>query len=118
MIRRPPRSTLFPYTTLFRSQRVTPARLVVERVEEQSLDGHAVGSLPGDLLLARQAIVARHPVEGVRDAGGRRAVRADLPHVAWVRRLLELQHVPAAGAVVAPAADAVRPVGELADTAR
>src|SRR2546425_4949128 len=59
MIRRPPRSTLFPYTTLFRSQRVTPARLVVERVEEQSLDDHAVGSLPGDLLLARQAIVAR-----------------------------------------------------------
>src|SRR2546430_13644896 len=26
MIRRPPRSTLFPYTTLFRSQRVFPAR--------------------------------------------------------------------------------------------
>src|SRR3989441_11467692 len=25
MIRRPPRSTLFPYTTLFRSQRVLPA---------------------------------------------------------------------------------------------
>src|SRR5437867_9273929 len=27
MIRRPPRSTLFPYTTLFRSQRAAPARL-------------------------------------------------------------------------------------------
>src|SRR2546426_7143411 len=26
MIRRPPRSTLFPYTTLFRSQQRTPAR--------------------------------------------------------------------------------------------
>src|SRR5688572_31989335 len=26
MIRRPPRSTLFPYTTLFRSSPVTPAR--------------------------------------------------------------------------------------------
>src|SRR5688572_31201076 len=26
MIRRPPRSTLFPYTTLFRSRGVTPAR--------------------------------------------------------------------------------------------
>src|SRR2546430_8941236 len=25
MIRRPPRSTLFPYTTLFRSERATPA---------------------------------------------------------------------------------------------
>src|SRR2546430_12258739 len=27
MIRRPPRSTLFPYTTLFRSQCLVPARL-------------------------------------------------------------------------------------------
>src|SRR5258708_30619648 len=27
MIRRPPRSTLFPYTTLFRSKRVTPMDL-------------------------------------------------------------------------------------------
>src|SRR2546429_6720840 len=29
MIRRPPRSTLFPYTTLFRSQRSVPPRLCV-----------------------------------------------------------------------------------------
>src|SRR2546422_5374754 len=29
MIRRPPRSTLFPYTTLFRSPRHTPVRAVV-----------------------------------------------------------------------------------------
>src|SRR5258708_10753077 len=29
MIRRPPRSTLFPYTTLFRSQVVTPTLLIV-----------------------------------------------------------------------------------------
>src|SRR5438874_6019163 len=27
MIRRPPRSTLFPYTTLFRSRRLMPSRL-------------------------------------------------------------------------------------------
>src|SRR3989454_1841992 len=31
MIRRPPRSTLFPYTTLFRSQPQLPARMVHER---------------------------------------------------------------------------------------
>src|SRR2546429_5474339 len=31
MIRRPPRSTLFPYTTLFRSQLVWPASFVVAR---------------------------------------------------------------------------------------
>src|SRR2546430_10288515 len=29
MIRRPPRSTLFPYTTLFRSSGVRPARLAI-----------------------------------------------------------------------------------------
>src|SRR5256885_3731469 len=31
MIRRPPRSTLFPYTTLFRSGSVCPVRSVVKR---------------------------------------------------------------------------------------
>src|SRR3712207_9254911 len=49
MIRRPPRSTLFPYTTLFRSARQTGARIV-----------HACGydSVPSDLavlLLAERA---------------------------------------------------------------
>src|SRR5687767_15801721 len=36
MIRRPPRSTLFPYTTLFRSERVTAEVLVI--------------GVPGDML--------------------------------------------------------------------
>src|SRR5258707_9476171 len=53
MIRRPPRSTLFPYTTLFRSQRVTKAiRLLREnfsrsiRVESIAKDVHmSVSSL-------------------------------------------------------------------------
>src|SRR2546425_6131946 len=36
MIRRPPRSTLFPYTTLFRSHRARPARL--DRARRGSLD--------------------------------------------------------------------------------
>src|SRR3712207_7462995 len=34
MIRRPPRSTLFPYTTLFRSADAVPAELAPERVAE------------------------------------------------------------------------------------
>src|SRR3712207_8570981 len=34
MIRRPPRSTLFPYTTLFRSRGRDADRGVVERIEE------------------------------------------------------------------------------------
>src|SRR5437588_4947151 len=36
MIRRPPRSTLFPYTTLFRSQTVLPEHWVI--VDDGSLD--------------------------------------------------------------------------------
>src|SRR5205809_7814354 len=31
MVRRPPRSTLFPYTTLFRSQKVVIARALVQQ---------------------------------------------------------------------------------------
>src|SRR5256885_7851164 len=37
MIRRPPRSTLFPYTTLFRSRRPVPGEPHV--VEQRALDG-------------------------------------------------------------------------------
>src|SRR3712207_8786253 len=36
MIRRPPRSTLFPYTTLFRSSRVT-GRPIVDHAEDPDL---------------------------------------------------------------------------------
>src|SRR5256885_7125082 len=52
MIRRPPRSTLFPYTTLFRSPRV-PAR----------------DRPPGRRPVHRSADQPRHPQEG-RGAGG------------------------------------------------
>src|SRR3712207_7348733 len=34
MIRRPPRSTLFPYTTLFRSRGVDPNRAAIKRREQ------------------------------------------------------------------------------------
>src|SRR5256885_6281757 len=47
MIRRPPRSTLFPYTTLFRSvrghvARKVPSRLVGTEVAAHREDGHQV----------------------------------------------------------------------------
>src|SRR3989449_2479086 len=38
MIRRPPRSTLFPYTTLFRSQAVAAAQLAEARVRQSELN--------------------------------------------------------------------------------
>src|SRR3989442_15956224 len=41
MIRRPPRSTLFPYTTLFRSVEFAAAHIVIERVAEDEVTGRA-----------------------------------------------------------------------------
>src|SRR2546426_9166084 len=46
MIRRPPRSTLFPYTTLFRSDRVHEH--VDQRPEERECRGQEIGADPQD----------------------------------------------------------------------
>src|SRR2546422_3367500 len=43
MIRRPPRSTLFPYTTLFRSVRIVAERSI--RPRPLALSGHDLGEL-------------------------------------------------------------------------
>src|SRR2546427_13266000 len=51
MIRRPPRSTLFPYTTLFRSLRLLDARLERERADAVLVER------PGDALAALLLIV-------------------------------------------------------------
>src|SRR5258705_9780804 len=48
MIRRPPRSTLFPYTTLFRSQVVDGAREIPEQTANQRKLGAAL-LLPDDV---------------------------------------------------------------------
>src|SRR3989441_6193361 len=43
MIRRPPRSTLFPYTTLFRSQRLTADRVEINRLTGDTVaEGRAI----------------------------------------------------------------------------
>src|SRR3712207_3429742 len=68
MIRRPPRSTLFPYTTLFRSAR--PPRQLLRRLEGLRRGAGAVlrgraragGDLPADRLLAAGA--AERPPPG------------------------------------------------------
>src|SRR2546430_11444915 len=61
MIRRPPRSTLFPYTTLFRSDVPAPP---------------AGGSVPAALVLAHRA--ARRGVGAGARGGGRGSGGADL----------------------------------------
>src|SRR2546422_8245161 len=43
MIRRPPRSTLFPYTTLFRS--VINSRPIIERYSLRSATGSLIGTI-------------------------------------------------------------------------
>src|SRR5947209_16344049 len=53
MIRRPPRSTLFPYTTLFRSVELLRSRDLLEKVVVASgLDKRATSSFLGSILAA------------------------------------------------------------------
>src|SRR2546427_2746552 len=47
MIRRPPRSTLFPYTTLFRSERDVIAR---DHVLRRDVEGHRLEAHPDHLV--------------------------------------------------------------------
>src|SRR3712207_7003129 len=66
MIRRPPRSTLFPYTTLFRSRRggEGPADLPTESAPRPDLAG----------LVQEAAHLRRHPPEPGADADDDRVV--------------------------------------------
>src|SRR3989442_4480996 len=67
MIRRPPRSTLFPYTTLFRSVEFAAAHIVIERVAEDEVTGRshqeALGTVRERLVLF---VLGSHFVEHVR----------------------------------------------------
>src|SRR3712207_8623014 len=76
MIRRPPRSTLFPYTTLFRSQGVTGG------TEDHS---GTVGQVEGGLVAGAEHVVRLLLVQGDRatDVGADLRVRDD----AFVRPL-------------------------------
>src|SRR3712207_7110605 len=71
MIRRPPRSTLFPYTTLFRS--VVAGNIEVERIAGSVNEGYDAGRLQRKLLLGRsrrEAIIRK-----VDDTGRGRRLR-------------------------------------------
>src|SRR3712207_8606056 len=72
MIRRPPRSTLFPYTTLFRSQRDAQER---QRVVERAAVRH----------------VARVEDPAGRDGGEQRQQVGDLPPGRVEEEVLELR---------------------------
>src|SRR5256885_9315241 len=75
MIRRPPRSTLFPYTTLFRSPAVTdrgarPLRRLARRGRDAPV---LVAAARRGARLARGGALRR----GARDVGGPRGQRLD-----------------------------------------
>src|SRR2546430_11335638 len=70
MIRRPPRSTLFPYPTLFRSQERRAAGMRLQAITDHQ---------PGRNEEAR----SRYPVEDQQDAGGhqdRKSTRLNSSH--------------------------------------
>src|SRR2546427_9190026 len=84
MIRRPPRSTLFPYTTLFRSDAVEHLEELRVQVGAGGAEGHVAGQVEDDVLALagdRHAAVAHLrsqlaflPVHVVADrAAGKRA---------------------------------------------
>src|SRR3712207_8254787 len=56
MIRRPPRSTLFPYTTLFRSVPVSVDLLLADLLGDPALLGHGV-LVEADALLRHDALL-------------------------------------------------------------
>src|SRR2546425_7283012 len=91
MIRRPPRSTLFPYTTLFRSLRGGLCRhglQVVDVVEE-----HVLQLAYGGLHVARHGEVedAQRPSPAPRDGGRSEEHTSELQSLAYLvcRLLLE-----------------------------
>src|SRR3712207_9567247 len=97
MIRRPPRSTLFPYTTLFRSERIVLMTPVNRELLARSVISEGQMSLPA--VAYADASVLRWEMEhffdgswvcvgrseDLRNAGDRRAVRLGHEHVLLVR---------------------------------
>src|SRR3712207_7723538 len=86
MIRRPPRSTLFPYTTLFRSMRDSRLAQDLEVVRQRGLRDRrrqraarllrVLGERPDDLEAYRVA----EGVEDVREAQDRKSTRLNSSH--------------------------------------
>src|SRR3712207_7498490 len=74
MIRRPPRSTLFPYTTLFRS-RVVRRRWLPVGTETQD-----AGHLPRDTERHHLLGVYATPLQATRDGADRKSTRLNSSH--------------------------------------
>src|SRR3712207_7598280 len=77
MIRRPPRSTLFPYTTLFRSVADLEPRHFLEMIEHQARQGVDYMTLHAGILLEHLPLVYGR-VTGIVSRGGSL-------HAVWMR---------------------------------
>src|SRR3989442_6206042 len=82
MIRRPPRSTLFPYTTLFRSLRGRQDRTALRDHRALHLPGVAAhGPRRGRAGSAGPEVLAGHPVGRVSGRTDRKSTRLNSSHV-------------------------------------
>src|SRR3712207_8411660 len=78
MIRRPPRSTLFPYTTLFRSCLAQPAQLLPHDVHRRVQVVRARADVEADL--PRVGELAAERVDGVGQPADRKSTRLNSSH--------------------------------------
>src|SRR2546427_1621892 len=98
MIRRPPRSTLFPYTTLFRSARRREARaplrvppseagaLRARRSEEHTSELQSQSNLVCRLLLEKKKKIRKREIH--RD----RNITVNTRHLTYLRRITRRSH--------------------------
>src|SRR3712207_8939806 len=77
MIRRPPRSTLFPYTTLFRSQTVGNTVTEIDLATNRVLRTHLVADGPEDLSLPVEVLLLRDDLPPFAD---RKSTRLNSSH--------------------------------------
>src|SRR2546426_2051902 len=79
MIRRPPRSTLFPYTTLFRS--VRPAALATDEAGMVPVLQHAVRWLESSAGVRPDMVVTLQPTSPFRTGQDRKSTRLNSSHL-------------------------------------
>src|SRR2546422_8480927 len=89
MIRRPPRSTLFPYTTLFRSPQVAPLVGEVSCRAEHAQRVHPQAHVPVELPVEQRPEHHRQAFDPVE--GAARGEREGRPRVGRAPRLLDPQ---------------------------